>query len=169
MGPGVADRVCAGRRVVAGAGAGAVAVLVRLVPGEVDVGPAPLARVRCPLPPPPQPGGGRLPRGGREARGRRAEGAGFPPLGQGFEMREEQLQILLGMWATPAGQRFAFEGKHYRVIDSPGLPKPVQKPQPPIIIGGAGSRRTPKLAARYADEFNVPFHGVADFTKSVGR
>jgi alkanesulfonate monooxygenase SsuD/methylene tetrahydromethanopterin reductase-like flavin-dependent oxidoreductase (luciferase family) len=93
----------------------------------------------------------------------------FPPLGQRFEMLEEQLQIILGMWATPTGERFSFEGKHYKVEDSPGLPKPVQQPHPPIIIGGAGSKRTPRLAARYADEFNVPFHGVADFAKSIGR
>src|SRR5437764_1242255 len=98
-----------------------------------------------------------------------AHGVPFPPLGQRFEMLEEQLQILLGMWATPRGERFSLEGRHYNVVDSPGLPKPVQQPHPPIIIGGAGSRRTPKLAARYADEFNVPFHGVADFTKSIGR
>jgi F420-dependent oxidoreductase-like protein len=98
-----------------------------------------------------------------------AHGVPFPPLGQRFEMLEEQLQIILGMWATPPGQRFSFEGKHYRVVDSPGLPKPVQQPHPPIILGGAGPRRTPRLAARYADEFNVPFHSVADFSKSIGR
>jgi alkanesulfonate monooxygenase len=49
------------------------------------------------------------------------------------------------------------------------LPKPVQQPHPPIIIGGAGSKRTPRLAAKFADEFNVPFHGLADFTKAVDR
>jgi F420-dependent oxidoreductase-like protein len=98
-----------------------------------------------------------------------AHGVPFPPLGQRFEMLEEQLQIILGMWATPTGERFSFEGKHYKVEDSPGLPKPVQQPHPPIIIGGAGSKRTPRLAARYADEFNVPFHGVADFAKSIWR
>src|SRR5438270_9432877 len=68
-----------------------------------------------------------------------AHGLPFPPLGQRFEMLEEQLQIILGMWATPPGERFSFEGKHYRVVDSPGLPKPVQRPHPPIIMGGAGS------------------------------
>src|SRR5436309_823923 len=93
----------------------------------------------------------------------------FPPLGQRFEMLEEQLQIVLGMWTTPRGERFTFEGKHYKVVDSPGLPKPAQQPHPPIIIGGARTKRTPRLAARYADEFNVPFHSVADFTKSIGR
>jgi len=93
----------------------------------------------------------------------------FPPLGERFEMLEEQLQIILGMWATPKGQRFSFEGKRYTVEDSPGLPKPAQQPHPQIIIGGAGSKRTPRLAAQYADEFNVPFHAPKDFKKAIGR
>jgi F420-dependent oxidoreductase-like protein len=98
-----------------------------------------------------------------------AHGVPFPALGQRFEMLEEQLQIVLGFWTTPRGERFSFKGKHYEIVDSPGLPKPVQQPHPPIIIGGAGKKRTPKLAAKYADEFNVPFHSVADFTKSIDR
>jgi alkanesulfonate monooxygenase len=73
------------------------------------------------------------------------------------------------MWTTPVGERFSFEGRHYKLVDSPALPKPVQKPHPPIIIGGAGTKRTPRLAARYADEFNVPFHSVPDFTKAIDR
>ncbi len=93
----------------------------------------------------------------------------FPALGQRFEMLEEQLQIVLGMWTTKKGEKFSYDGKHYRGVNSPGLPKPVQQPHPPIIIGGAGSKRTPRLAAKYADEFNVPFHSVPDFTKSIGR
>src|SRR5947209_4562522 len=93
----------------------------------------------------------------------------FPPLGQRFEMLEEQLQIILGMWTTPIGERFSFEGKPYKVVESPGLPKPVQQPHPPIIIGGAGRKRTPRLAARYADEFNVPFHAIDDFKEAIGR
>jgi len=93
----------------------------------------------------------------------------FPPLGQRFEMLEEQLQIVLGMWTTPRGERFNFEGTHYTLVDSPGLPKPAQQPHPPIIIGGAGTKRTPRLAARHADEFNVPFHAVDDFKKAIGR
>jgi len=76
----------------------------------------------------------------------------FPPLGQRLERLDEQLQILRGMWATPVGERFSFKGEHYTVVDSPGLPKPVQRPHPPIIIGGAGARRTPALAARHAAE-----------------
>jgi F420-dependent oxidoreductase-like protein len=74
-----------------------------------------------------------------------------------FEKLVEQLEIITGMWSTEAGQTFSFEGKHYTLKDSPALPKPVQTPRPPIILGGFGARRTPRLAARYADEYNLPF------------
>jgi alkanesulfonate monooxygenase SsuD/methylene tetrahydromethanopterin reductase-like flavin-dependent oxidoreductase (luciferase family) len=70
---------------------------------------------------------------------------------------EEQLEIITGLWKTPAGETYSFEGEHYSLKDSPALPKPAQSPHPPILIGGFGARRTPRLAARYAAEFNVPF------------
>ena len=91
-----------------------------------------------------------------------AYGIPFPALGERFERLEEHLAILTGLWATPVGEKFSFSGAHYSVADSPALPKPFQKPRPPLILGGAGAKRTPRLAAAYADEFNVPFHGVAD-------
>ena len=91
-----------------------------------------------------------------------AYGIPFPALGERFERLEEQLAILTGLWATPVGEKFSFAGTHYTLADSPALPKPFQQPHPPLILGGAGARRTPRLAAAYADEFNVPFHGVAD-------
>jgi F420-dependent oxidoreductase-like protein len=81
----------------------------------------------------------------------------FPPLGERFERLEEQLAIITGLWATPVGSRFSYDGRHYQVADSPALPKPVQSPRPPVIVGGLGARRTPRLAARFADEFNAPF------------
>jgi F420-dependent oxidoreductase-like protein len=87
-----------------------------------------------------------------------AYGIPFPALGERFGMLEEQLQIVTGLWTTPLGDSFSFSGQHYTLKDSPALPKPVQQPRPPIIIGGAGRQRTPRLAAAYADEFNVPFH-----------
>jgi alkanesulfonate monooxygenase len=74
-----------------------------------------------------------------------------------FDRLEEQLAIITGLWETPPCERFAFEGTHYGVAKSPALPKPVQKPHPPVIVGGHGARRTPALAARFADEFNIPF------------
>jgi alkanesulfonate monooxygenase len=91
-----------------------------------------------------------------------AYGIPFPALGERFERLEEQLAILTGLWATPVGEKFSYSGAHYSLVDSPALPKPFQKPRPPLIVGGAGATRTPRLAAAYADEFNVPFHGVAD-------
>lgn len=84
----------------------------------------------------------------------------FPPLGERFDRLEETLEIVTGMWQTPIGQRFVHSGRHFTVKDSPALPKPAQTPRPPIIIGGLGSKRTPALAARFADEFNVPFAPV---------
>jgi F420-dependent oxidoreductase-like protein len=86
----------------------------------------------------------------------RAYGVPFPPLGERFERLEEQLAIVTGMWTTPPGERFSFSGRHYALVDCPALPKPAQRP-PPVIVGGLGPRRTPRLAARYADEFNLSF------------
>jgi len=86
-----------------------------------------------------------------------AYGIDFPPLGERFDRLEEQLQIITGLWATPIGDTFDFTGRHYTLADSPALPKPVQSPRPPIVVGGLGAKRTPALAARFADEFNVPF------------
>ena len=81
----------------------------------------------------------------------------FPPLGERFERLGEQLDILTGLWTTPPGTTFSYTGRHYTVTDSPALPKPVQDPHPPIVIGGLGAKRTPALAAKFAAEFNVPF------------
>jgi F420-dependent oxidoreductase-like protein len=96
-----------------------------------------------------------------------AYGIPFPPLGERFERLEEQLAIVTGLWETPVGERFSFDGRHYRLSDSPALPKPVQSPRPPVLVGGWGSRRTPALAARYANEFNVPFPPLAAFPGQV--
>ncbi len=92
----------------------------------------------------------------------RAYGVPFPPTAERFDRLEEQLAIVTGLWATPTGERFSFDGRHYRLEDSPALPKPVQSPRPPLIVGGVGRVRTPRLAARFADEFNVPFHTVPE-------
>ena len=89
-----------------------------------------------------------------------AYGIPFPPLGERFDRLEEQLQVIEGLWTTPAGTTFDFRGEHYELTDSPALPKPVQRPRPPVIIGGFGPKRTPSLVARVADEYNVPFAGV---------
>ena len=91
-------------------------------------------------------------------------GIPFPDPAERFDRLEEQLAIVTGLWATEVGGSFTHEGKHYRLIDSPALPKPTQE-KPPVIVGGFGKRRTPALAATYADEFNLPF-GDEDATKA---
>ena len=96
-------------------------------------------------------------------------GIPFPPLGERFDRMAEQLQVLIGLWTTPVGERYSFAGKHYQLLDAPALPKPVQRPHPPIIVGGRGPKRTPELAARYADEFNMPFKSVADTAVAFQR
>jgi F420-dependent oxidoreductase-like protein len=90
----------------------------------------------------------------------RAYGIPFPPLGQRFERLTEQLEIITGLWSTPVGSTFSYRGAWYDLLDSPALPKPVQSPHPPIIVGGKGLSRTPMLAARFADELNVSFGSV---------
>jgi F420-dependent oxidoreductase-like protein len=86
-----------------------------------------------------------------------AYGIPFPPLRERFARLTEQLELITGLWTAPVGESFDYAGTHYAVNDSPALPKPVQRPHPPIIIGGLGANRTPPLAATFADEFNVPF------------
>jgi F420-dependent oxidoreductase-like protein len=98
-----------------------------------------------------------------------AYGIPFPSLSERFDRLEEQLEIITGLWATPAGRTYDFHGKHYQLSDSPALPKPVQSPRPPVIVGGHGKRRTPALAARFADEFNVPFSKIADIAPAFDR
>ncbi|HVE26898.1 MAG TPA: LLM class F420-dependent oxidoreductase [Sporichthya sp.] len=96
-----------------------------------------------------------------------AYGLRFPDTGERFDRFSEQLEIISGLWATEGG--FSFSGKHYDVQDSPGLPKPVQRPGPPVIIGGAGAKRTPALAAQYAAEFNVAFQPIDFAVTQFGR
>ncbi|MEU5862520.1 MULTISPECIES: LLM class F420-dependent oxidoreductase [unclassified Nonomuraea] len=96
-----------------------------------------------------------------------AYGIPFPPLGERFGRFEEQLEIVTGLWT--AKDSYSFEGRYYRLVDSPALPKPVQRPRPPVIIGGFGAKRTPRLAAEYADEYNVPFRTLADTGQAFAR
>ncbi|WP_433791714.1 LLM class F420-dependent oxidoreductase [Actinoplanes sp. CA-252034] len=98
-----------------------------------------------------------------------AYGIPFPPVSERFDRLEEQLEIITGLWAAPVGSTYDFDGKHYRVADSPALPKPVQSPRVPVIVGGHGKKRTPYLAARYATEFNVPFSKIEDIPAQYGR
>ena len=97
-----------------------------------------------------------------------AYGIPFPAIGERFDRYEEQLEIVTGLWGTPAGETYSFAGRHYQLTDSPALPKPVQSPVP-IIIGGSGKKRTPALAARYAAEYNVAFPTVPDAGTAFDR
>ena len=96
-----------------------------------------------------------------------AYGIPFPSVGERFERLEEQLEIITGLWS--ATKPFSYEGAHYSLVDSPALPKPVQSPRPPLILGGFGARRTPRLVARFADEYNVPFHTVEETGNAYDR
>jgi F420-dependent oxidoreductase-like protein len=99
----------------------------------------------------------------------RAYGVPFPALGERFERLEEQFAILTGLWTTPSGEKFDFKGRHYTIEDSPALPKPAQQPHPPLIVGGGGPSRTPRLAATYAAEFNLPFSSVGVTKEQFAR
>ncbi len=98
-----------------------------------------------------------------------AYGIPFPDLAERFARYEEQLAVITGLLDTPDGGTFSFDGSYYPVTDSPALPKPAQRPRPPVIIGGVGARKTPRLAAAYADEYNVPFSGEDDTAAAFGR
>jgi F420-dependent oxidoreductase-like protein len=89
-----------------------------------------------------------------------AYGIPFPSLRERFDRYAEQLEIITGLWDTAEGETFRYHGEYYQLADSPALPKPVQRPRPPVLLGGAGKKRTPELAARFADEFNTPFMDI---------
>jgi F420-dependent oxidoreductase-like protein len=97
-----------------------------------------------------------------------AYGIPFPDLRERFDRFEEALAIITGLWRTPVGETFSHDGVYYQLKDSPALPKPHQG-APPVVIGGFGARRTPRLAARFADEFNVPFHQPGDTGAAFDR
>ena len=89
-----------------------------------------------------------------------AYGIPFGTTAERFDRLEESLEVITGLWETPPGDTFSFQGKHFQLDDSPAMPKPVQSPRPPVLVGGKGRRRTPQLAARFADEFNIPFESL---------
>ena len=97
-----------------------------------------------------------------------AYGIPFPSVKERFEWLEEHLAVITGLWSTPPGETFSYDGTHLQLRDSPALPKPVQD-RVPVIIGGHGKRRTPALAAQYATEFNVPFSSLTDTTTIFER
>jgi F420-dependent oxidoreductase-like protein len=83
----------------------------------------------------------------------------FPPMRERMDVLEEQLEIVHGHWRSGA---FDFDGEHYRIAGLDARPKPVQRPRPPLIMGGNAGPRSARLAARFADEYNTVFATVEE-------
>jgi alkanesulfonate monooxygenase SsuD/methylene tetrahydromethanopterin reductase-like flavin-dependent oxidoreductase (luciferase family) len=98
-----------------------------------------------------------------------AYGIPFPPMAERFGRLEEQLEIITGLWGTAEGETFSFSGTYYALDGSPALPKPAQRPRPPVLVGGGGPRRTPRLVARFADEYNIPFASLEASAAAFAR
>jgi alkanesulfonate monooxygenase SsuD/methylene tetrahydromethanopterin reductase-like flavin-dependent oxidoreductase (luciferase family) len=98
-----------------------------------------------------------------------AYGIPFPPLGERFDRLRGAARHHHRAVGDAVGETFSFDGAHYQLTDSPALPKPAQRPRPPVLIGGTGPRRTPRLAARFADEYNAQFHSVRDSAAAFAR
>jgi F420-dependent oxidoreductase-like protein len=98
-----------------------------------------------------------------------AHGVPFPPTAERFDRMHEQLEILTGLWRTPEGEQFGYAGSYYSLEGNPARPKPLQEPHPPIILGGRGAKRTPALAAAFADELNVSYLSAEDTASAFER
>ena len=82
----------------------------------------------------------------------KAYGVPFPSTKERFRRLEEALQVIRKMWTE---ERASFDGQFYKIHDAYCNPKPIQKPHPPIMVGGSGERETLKLVAKYADACNL--------------
>ena len=113
--------------------------------------------------------GGRIELGlgaGWHEREHEAHGFPFPSTGVRIDILEEQLQIVFGNWGD---ETFSFDGQHYTLRDLDAQPKPIQRPRPPLIMGGTGGPRSAALAARFADEYNTPFPTLDQIAERKGR
>ena len=92
-------------------------------------------------------------------------GLPLPPVGERLQRLEEACQVLKALWTEP---RATFEGRYYRLRGAFHEPKPVQRPHPPLVIGGKGEKVLLRIAARYADEWNIP-SGTPDEFRHKGQ
>ncbi|KOV35581.1 F420-dependent oxidoreductase [Streptomyces sp. XY431] len=116
--------------------------------------------------------GGRLTLGvgsGWYEREHQAYGLEFPGVAERFDRLEDTLEIVTRLWAAEPGTEVSYQGLRTGIDRCPALPRPVQRPRPPLLVGGQGKRRTPLLAARFADEFNIPFGAPADVAAGIDR
>jgi F420-dependent oxidoreductase-like protein len=90
----------------------------------------------------------------------KAFGLPFPVAGDRYDLLEDQLEILDGVWSTPDGEIFEYRGRTCSVAIDADTVRPLQVPAPPIVLGGQGGKRSARLAAAYADEYNVAFQPV---------
>ena len=96
---------------------------------------------------------------GWHAREHAAFGFPFGSLGERMQVFEEQAEVIVGQWTAAP---FSYTGRHYRLEECDALPRPVQRPHPPLIVGGSGRPRTVEVAARLAQEYNVVAVTAAD-------
>jgi F420-dependent oxidoreductase-like protein len=95
-----------------------------------------------------------------------AYGFAFPGMKTRMDRLAEQLEIVHRTWTEDG---FSFEGEHWTIRDLDARPKPVQRPHPPLVMGGAAKPRSVALAARWADEYNVVHASPADAAASRRR
>jgi F420-dependent oxidoreductase-like protein len=88
----------------------------------------------------------------------RAFGFPFPPVAERNERFLEQLEIIHRQWS---GEPFDYHGRHFQLEACEALPRPLQQPRPPIVIGGSGGPATVEAVARFADEYNTPYASPA--------
>ena len=96
----------------------------------------------------------------------RAYGFPFPPIRERMDRLEEQLEIVHGTWTESS---FSFTGAYYGLEGLDAQPRPVQRPHPPLLMGGSGGPRSAALAARYADEYNTPFASLDEIRRRKAR
>jgi F420-dependent oxidoreductase-like protein len=82
-----------------------------------------------------------------------AYGVTLPTIKERAERLDEALQVITKLWT--AEPTVSFKGQYYTLVDAPFVPKPLQRPHPPIMIGGIGEKRTLPLVARYAQMWNI--------------